>query len=386
MAPRTLLCFALVALALCSAHAADADKGLSASGSLDLSLSKAEATAVAAEATATAADSGVAVLSVPQVSVGLSVKKEKVPLLTVSDAPCKKICAPKCTITLEKHCLTVDVPKKHCAIEKTVSKQFCEKKCKPSLKLDLPEIKLTSLAQQNPNPSAPSAALAANPSAVPATLQAEAQPKLHLSKSAALSASVGDASASVDASASLDVNGRRLQTLPKADLDVECHAVCVTVPFVMPEVKCTETTVQVEKCTKVPSKECKEECICLPQKSLSLALPKKPSLSVSVDASASAVSLDASASSSKRDLKNVKVVLPEWFPKLATHKFANISAPGLSAVAKQKFANISAPVLSTIAKKKFASVSVPMLPNNTVATIDISDSKHISVSKSDSKN
>ncbi|WIA12914.1 hypothetical protein OEZ85_006531 [Tetradesmus obliquus] len=384
MANRTVLCFALVALALCSAHA---DKGLSASGSLDLSLSKAEATAVAAEATAAAADSGVAVLSVPQVSVGLSVKKEQVPLLTVSDAPCKKICAPKCTITLEKHCLTVDVPKKHCAIEKkTISKQFCEKKCKPSLKLDLPETKLPSLAQQNPNPSAPPAALAANPSAVPATLQAESQPKLHLSKSAALSASLDDASASVDASALLDVNGRRLQTLPKADLDMECHDVCVTVPFVMPEVKCTETTVQVEKCTKVPSKMCKEECICLPQKSLSLALPKKPSLSVSVDASASAVSVDASASSSKRDLKNIKIVLPEWFPKLATHKFGNISAPGLSAVAKQKFANISAPALSTIAKKKLASFSVPTLPNNTVATINISDSKHISISKPDGKN
>uniref|UniRef100_A0A383WH24 Uncharacterized protein n=1 Tax=Tetradesmus obliquus TaxID=3088 RepID=A0A383WH24_TETOB len=320
------------------------DKGLSASGSLDLSLSKAEATAVAAEATAAAADSGVAVLSVPQVSVGLSLKKEKVPLLTVSDAPCKKICAPKCTITLEKHCLTVDVPKKHCAVEKkTISKQFCEKKCKPSLKLDLPEIKLTSLAQQNPNPSAPPAALAANPSAVPATLQAEPKHKLYLSKSAALSASVGDASASVDASASLDVNGRRLQTLPKADLDMvsaalllplllllllllvvvaECHDVCVTIPLVLPEVKCSEATKKVEKCTKVPSKECKEECICLPQKSLSLALPKKPSLSVSVDASASAVSVDASASSSKRALQGFRI-RPKKFFKKATHKISH---------------------------------------------------------------
>ncbi|WIA33063.1 hypothetical protein OEZ86_006219 [Tetradesmus obliquus] len=320
MRTSVVLCFAVVALVLGSAHA---DKGLSASGSLDLSLSKAEATAVAAEATAAAADSGVAVLSVPQVSVGLSLKKEKVPLLTVSDAPCKKICAPKCTITLEKHCLTVDVPKKHCAVEKkTVSKQFCEKKCKPSLKLDLPEIKLPSLAQQNPNPSAPPAALAANPSAVPATLQAEPKHKLHLSKSAALSASVGDASASVDASASLDVNGRRLQTLPKADLDMECHDVCVTIPLVLPEVKCSEATKKVEKCTKVPSKECKEECICLPQKSLSLALPKKPSLSVSVDASASAVSVDASASSSKRALQGFRI-RPKKFFKKATHKISH---------------------------------------------------------------
>ena len=126
------------------------------------------------------------------------------------------------------------MPKKHCAIEKkTISKQFCEKRCKPSLKLDLPEIKLPSLAQQNPNPSAPPAALAANPSAVPATLQAEPKHKLHLSKSAALSVSLGDASASVDASASLDVNGRRLQTLPKADLDVVSAALLLLLIMMM---------------------------------------------------------------------------------------------------------------------------------------------------------
>jgi hypothetical protein len=46
------------------------------------------------------------------VSVDLSIKKEKVPLLTVSDAPCKKICKDKCTITLENHCMAIDVPKK----------------------------------------------------------------------------------------------------------------------------------------------------------------------------------------------------------------------------------------------------------------------------------
>jgi hypothetical protein len=75
---------------------------------LDLSLSKGGDTAAAAAA----ATSGVTVLSAPQVSVDLSIKKEAVPLLTVSDAPCKKICKDKCTITLENHCMTVDVPKK----------------------------------------------------------------------------------------------------------------------------------------------------------------------------------------------------------------------------------------------------------------------------------
>jgi hypothetical protein len=192
---------------------------ISASGSLDLSLSKGQAAAAANPSTppVTTADasSGVTVLSAPQVSVDLSIKKEKVPLLTVSDAPCKKICKDKCTITLEKHCLTVDVPKKDCNIEKkAITKQFCEKKCKPSLKLDLPEIKLPTLPKDttNPNPSTPPAAVA----------QTETQASLlKLSKSAAVSASVGDATASVDASASLDVNGRRLQSLPKiTDLDV----------------------------------------------------------------------------------------------------------------------------------------------------------------------
>lgn len=299
MNSRLVLCLALVAVAFGAAHA---DKGLSAS--VDVNLSKGAATAAAAQATAAAATSGVAVLSVPQVSADLSIKKEMVPLLTVSDAPCKKICAPKCTITLEKHCLTVDVPKKNCAIEKkTISKQFCEKKCKPSLKLDLPEIKLPTLPHsvpENPNPSTPPAA---------AQAKTEAQASLFkLRKSAALSASAGAASGkvagsvdvdaslsgvAVDAKVSASKDGRRLQgliaaklaMLPKADLDVECHDVCVTVPFVMPEVKCTETTVQVEKCTKVPSKECKEECICLPQKSLSLALPKKPILNLSLSKS-----------------------------------------------------------------------------------------------------
>jgi hypothetical protein len=65
----------------------------------------------------------------------------------------------------------------------------------------------------------------------------------------------------------------------------ECHDVCVTVPFVLPEVKCTEATEKVEKCVKVPNKECKEECICLPQKSLTLALPKKPTVNLSLSKS-----------------------------------------------------------------------------------------------------
>jgi hypothetical protein len=65
----------------------------------------------------------------------------------------------------------------------------------------------------------------------------------------------------------------------------ECHDVCVDIPFILPEVKCTESSVQVEKCTKVPNKECKEECTCLPQKSLSFNLPKKPTVNLSLSKS-----------------------------------------------------------------------------------------------------
>jgi hypothetical protein len=77
----------------------------------------------------------------------------------------------------------------------------------------------------------------------------------------------------------------------------------------------------------VPNKECKEECICLPQKSLTLALPKKPSLSVSVDASASALSVDASASSSSRGLKALKIVKsfkPKKMIQKVTHKISHL--------------------------------------------------------------
>jgi hypothetical protein len=132
-------------------------------------------------------------------------------------------------------CLYPCCSPQNCAIEKkTVTKQFCEKKCKPSLKLDLPEFKLPTLPQTaNPNPSTPPAAVA----------KTETQASLlKFSKSAALSASAAGASAKVagsvdvDASlagakASVDVDvsaskdGRRLQgliahKLPKADLDV----------------------------------------------------------------------------------------------------------------------------------------------------------------------
>jgi hypothetical protein len=151
---------------------------------------------------------------------------------------------------------------------KTITKKFCEKKCKPSLELQLPAVKLpklpTTVPPANPNPSAPPAA--ANPSAPPAALaQADAPEDDSSSSSSALSA----------------LTGLLADKLPHADLDVACRDVCVEVPIVLPELECSESSKVVEKCTFVPEKTCKEECICLPQKSLSLNLPKKPTLSVS---------------------------------------------------------------------------------------------------------
>jgi hypothetical protein len=51
-------------------------------------------------------------LSLPQVSVDLDITKQKVPLLSVADAPCKKLCKNKCDIKMEKSCINVTLPKK----------------------------------------------------------------------------------------------------------------------------------------------------------------------------------------------------------------------------------------------------------------------------------
>jgi hypothetical protein len=216
-----------------------------------------------APVTAAAAEPQV-LLSLPRLSADLGITKQKVPLLSVADAPCKKLCKDKCEIKMEKSCINVTLPKKDCKLgSKTITKQFCEKRCKPSLELQLPSFKLpklpTTVPPANPNPSTPPAT--ANP---PATLQA-----------ADTGASAG--SASVLSS----IAGLLSDKLPKADLGVNCCNVCVDVPIVLPELECVESSKVVEKCTVVPEKSCKEECVCLPQKSLSLSLPNKPALSVS---------------------------------------------------------------------------------------------------------
>jgi hypothetical protein len=221
-----------------------------------------------APVTTAAATEPQVLLSLPRVSVDLGISKQKMPLLSVADAPCKKLCKDKCEIKLEKTCINVTLPKKDCKIgSKTITKQFCEKRCKPSLELQLPSFKLPKLPTTVPNPN-PSTPPAANPSAPPATLQA---------------ADSGVSSSSITSSTSVfsGVAGLLSDKLPKADLDVDCRNMCVDVPIVLPELECVESSKVVEKCTVVPEKSCKEECVCLPQKSLTLSLPKKPALSVS---------------------------------------------------------------------------------------------------------
>jgi hypothetical protein len=62
--------------------------------------------------TATAAAEPQVLLSLPWLSVDLDITKQKVPLLRVADAPCKKLCKNKCQSTMEKTCLNVTLPKK----------------------------------------------------------------------------------------------------------------------------------------------------------------------------------------------------------------------------------------------------------------------------------
>jgi hypothetical protein len=278
--PRQLTFAAAVALLPVPAAGLDASLELKKSMHLDLpaaALSNSGpvimhmAANPSAPATAAAAEPQV-LLSLPRLSVDLGISKQKVPLLSVADAPCKKLCKDKCEIKMEKTCINVTLPKKDCKLgSKTITKQFCEKRCKPSLELQLPSFKLpklpTTVPAANSNPSTPPAA--ANPSAPPATLQAAADTD-------------ADANAGASAGGLLSgVVGLLSDKLPKADLDVDCRNVCVDVPIVLPELECVESSKVVEKCTVVPEKSCKEECVCLPQKSLSLSLPKKPALSVS---------------------------------------------------------------------------------------------------------
>jgi hypothetical protein len=215
-------------------------------------------------ATAAAAEPQV-LLSLPRVSVDLGISKQKVPLLSVADAPCKKLCKDKCEIKMEKTCINVTLPKKDCKLgSKTITKQVCEKRCKPRLagELQLPSITewWAAMTATKPNQSTPPAA--ANPSAPLAMLPAAAA-----DTNAGASVSGGLLSSAVTA------RGLLADKLPKADLDVDCRNVCVDVPIVLPELECVESSKVVEKCTVVPEKSCKEECVCLPQKSLTLSLP-----------------------------------------------------------------------------------------------------------------
>eukprot|EP00883_Tetradesmus_obliquus_P015221 jgi/Sobl393_1/8341/SZX76978.1 len=271
MMSRKFLCLALVALAFCSStHAfaavADGDASeLSSTGHVIMTMAN-----PSAPPAATAAEPKV-LLSLPRLSLDLDITGKKVPLLSVADAPCKKLCKNKCEINMEKTCLNVTLPKKvsqcpacpacsqDCKLgSKTITKKFCEKRCKPSLDLTLPALHLPKLPTTLP--------ASANPSTPPAAVQA----------AAASQDAQGLAGSAISA-----LQGLVADKLPKLDVDVACRDVCIEVPIVLPELECSESSKVVEKCTVVPEKSCKEECVCLPQKSLTLSLPKKPALSVS---------------------------------------------------------------------------------------------------------
>ncbi|WIA33346.1 hypothetical protein OEZ86_006483 [Tetradesmus obliquus] len=259
MMSRKVLCLALVALAFCSsAHAfaavAEGDASeLSSTGHVIMTMAN-----PSAPPTATAAEPKV-LLSLPRLSLDLGITGKKVPLLSVADAPCKKLCKNKCEINMEKTCLNVTLPKKDCKLgSKTITKKFCEKRCKPSLDLSLPALHLPKLPTTLP--------ANANPSTPPAAVQA----------AAASQDAQGLAGSAISA-----LQGLVADKLPKLDVDVACRDVCIEVPIVLPELECSESSKVVEKCTVVPEKSCKEECVCLPKKSLTLSLPKKPALSVS---------------------------------------------------------------------------------------------------------
>lgn len=201
----------------------------------------------------------------------------------------------------------------HCAIgKKTITKEYCKKKCKPVLKLGRPEIMVFTLSrtdETNSNPSAPPANLP-SPSSPPATVEEtkpeEAEPdakaeSLSFSKSSKASASSGKAGAEVkaevDVGAAVDViqvksDGRKLNQFVAAHhvaaahhaaahdaaaaaaagahllhhqtektLDLNCQDVCVTVPYVLPEFQCEETTEQIEECAAVPDMTCEKQCV-----------------------------------------------------------------------------------------------------------------------------
>lgn len=62
----------------------------------------------------------------------------------------------------------------------------------------------------------------------------------------------------------------------------ECEKVCEDIHFEVPDLECEKVTRQVEVCKPVPSKKCEQECVCIPQNTLAVNLPKPAALNVEV--------------------------------------------------------------------------------------------------------
>lgn len=182
-------------------------------------------------------------------------------------------------------------------------KKMCSKKC--TLSFETPKV-ITSISEaEQPNPSKPPTA-------------AETQlPSLDLSKSLHISDLANGKKDSKESKADLSItskitmdaskadalvpatatSGRRLQGLiaEKAAETVAtakllkslpvpaCDDVCEDVHFEVPDLECHEVTHTVQSCSLVPVKSCDKECICVPQKTIAVNLPPKPTLSIKQD-------------------------------------------------------------------------------------------------------
>lgn len=300
---------ALVAMAI-PAHATGKTGGIAVGGSVSGSLSVSKEVTAGAPAAAVGNPSAVPNPSAPAVEANtgatvalaapvLDVQIKKVPIVTVSDAPCQKVCKDQCSITLEKTCSQVPVTEKKCeTVTKPVTKRMCSKKCS----IMTPAVEVPAPAAAIPNPSMP------NPST---PVDAGASATAGVQAKADMSAQVSGAGVDINKSASLAVTAgknRKLQTvlLPlaakaavakavgakiagavagvNANLvaagnvagSLQCEDVCEDVASTESEVVCQDVTTQVERCGFTPKRTCQQECVCIPMKSVSLNLPVKP--------------------------------------------------------------------------------------------------------------
>lgn len=302
MNTRQVVCLAILAMAIPAYATGKA--GVEVSGSLSVSkgLSVAAPTVAAgnpsAPAVAEANPSAPAVEANAGATVALAapvldVKVRKVPIVTVADAPCQKVCKDQCSITLEKTCNMVPVTQKQCeTVTKPVTKRMCSKKCSimtPAIEVpaESPAVVANPSKPAVANPSAPVEASATV--GVTAGLEAKAGMStqmsgagVDISKSGSLAVSVGNrklqglllplAAKAVVAKAV----GAKLAAAGEVAGSLHCEDVCEDVESTVSELVCKDVTSEVEKCAYAPKRSCQQECICIPMKSVSLNIPVKP--------------------------------------------------------------------------------------------------------------